>query len=420
MSDSPGLVELSRLSAAARAELLGEFANQVDGPPEDNPLKAVTDLRRRRPDLSSDLVSAIVTQLGLQARARSGGTLAAGGPWLATPVGLEQASRPEVADRRAATLADAGIASVVDTGCGIGMDARAFLAAGMDVVAIERDSVTFEVARANLEHAARTYGTRARVQRADATVQGVIADAVASLTPPVAVFVDPARRGQARPADGGRSRAERDRELWSPPWSFVERLRREFDAVAVKTPPGFTPDDSWKAEWVAVGSSVVECAVYSPAASSGPLRQATILGSVEPWSLAFPVDATRPAPAGLSRYLAELHPVARRPGALAELCAEGDQLAPVTGSTMWLTSDVVAPECPALRWFEVLAEGKASQMRALCSDHGIEAVALKSVESRRPQDELRRKIRLPDGDDYAIVVISDLTNLFLVRRIRRM
>ncbi len=420
MSDSPGLVELSRLPAEVRAELLQESARQIGDPPPENPLKAVMDLRRHRPDLSSDLVSAIITQLGLQTRARSAGTLPEGGPWLATPVGLEQASRPEVADRRAATLADAGIASVVDSGCGIGMDAGAFLAAGMDVVAIERDSVTFEVARANLEHAARIYGTRARVQRADATVRGVIAEAVASLTPPVAVFVDPARRGHARPADGGRSPAERDRELWSPPWSFVERLRREFGAVAVKAPPGFAPDDSWKAEWVAVGPSVMECAVYSPAASTGPLRQATILGPAERWSLAFPLDAVRPAPAGLRRFLAELHPVARRPGALAELCAGNKQLAPVTGSTMWLTSEVVTPDCPALRWFEVVAAGKASNMRALCGEHGIEAVALKTVESRKPASELRRKIRLPDGDHYAIVVISDLSDLVLVRRIRRM
>ena len=412
MSDTPGLVELARLPGEVRAGLLSSAACL------DDPLRAVSALRRDRPDLSPALASAVIAQQGHQAKGLASGALPGDGPWLTTEVGLEQATRPEVAEHRARTLAAAGVRGVVDASAGVGMDARAFLAAGLDVVAFERDPVTFEVCKANLEHAQASLAGRARVEFEDSTHVGVIAAAVATLPPPVAVFVDPGRRSSIRPVDGSRSRSERDRQLWSPPWSFVEELRAKFDYVAVKTPPGFSPDERWKAEWVAVGTSVVECALYSPQASMGRMCSITILTEGEPWTLDFDSDARRPAPSELSGFLAEVHPVARRTGAIARICADAPGLAPVTDSTMWLASDAPEPESPALRWFDVLGFGSLDEVTSMCHERGVKRVALKTVESKRPQSDIRARIGLSDGDEFAIVAVAGLRDYVLVRRRR--
>ena len=410
MGDVPGLVELARLPEDVRADLLSGAADL------DDPLRAVSALRRDRPDLSPALASAVIAQRGYRAKGLASGALPGDGPWLTTEVGLEQATRPEVAEHRARTLAAAGVRGVVDASAGIGMDARAFLAAGLDVVAFERDPVTFEVCRANLDHVQRSLPGRSRVECADSTQEGVMAAAAETLPAPVAVFVDPGRRSSIRPVDGSRSRSERDRQLWSPPWSFVEELRAKFDYVAVKTPPGFSPDERWKAEWVAVGPSVVECALYSPRASMEAPRLATILGDQASWTLGFDNDARRPAPSGLHDFLAEVHPVARRTGAIARMCDDDPNLAPVTDVTMWLTSDAPGSRTPAMRWFAVLGYGSLEELVSLCRKRGIERVALKTAESKRPQADVRERIGLPDGDEYAIVVVAGLRDYVLVRR----
>lgn len=410
---SHGLAELARLPATERKILL-----EIEDPAD--PLRAVSALRRDRPDLSPELVSAVVAQRGYQARATAGGLLPPGGPWLTTAVGLEQATRPVVAEHRAATLAAAGIASVVDATAGIGMDSRAFLYAGLEVVALERDDVTAQVCRANLDLAVELSGGRGRVSCTDATIPGAITAAAASLPPPVAVFVDPARRGVARPVDGTRSRSERDRNLWSPPWSFVDGLRQGFDYIAVKAPPGFNPDAWWKAEWIAIADTVVECALYSEASCRDAQRRVTILDSRLPWSMSFEIDARRPPARGLQGYLAEVHPVARRAGAIAHLCADSPGLAPVTESSLWLSNQAPAPLTVPLRWFEVLGSTSLAGIPRLCRDHGVDRVALKTREATRRQIDIRTRIDLPDGDEFAVVAIAELPEYVLVRRMRPM
>ena len=100
MSDVPGLGELARLPEDVRTTLLSDAAEL------DDPLRAVSALRRDRPDLSPALASAVVAQRGYRAKGLASGALPGDGPWLSTEVGLEQATRPEVAEHRARRSAD--------------------------------------------------------------------------------------------------------------------------------------------------------------------------------------------------------------------------------------------------------------------------------------------------------------------------
>lgn len=92
---------------------------------------------------------------------------------------------------------------VADLCCGIGGDAIALARAGISVLAVDRDPLTAEVARANA--VALGLDGLIEVRRADVTE--------IDTSPYDAVFVDPARRG-------GRGRIF-DPEAYSPPLSWA-------------------------------------------------------------------------------------------------------------------------------------------------------------------------------------------------------
>lgn len=160
--------------------------------------------------------------------------------------GLEQATRPAVADHHAARLRAAGARRVVDLGCGIGADALAFLRAGLEVVAVERDPATAAVARANL-------GPAATVLCADAEeVAGEL------LAPGVAAFCDPARRS-------ARGRLWRVDDF-TPSWAFVTALLAGDRPAGVKLGPALPHSlvpDHVEAEWVTAGSDTVEVTLWA-------------------------------------------------------------------------------------------------------------------------------------------------------------
>ena len=166
-------------------------------------LSAASRLRSR---FGPELAAATLAQTSLRRRAQAKFGAEAAQIWFTTD-GLEQASRPEVAAWRAARLAAAGVRRVIDFGCGIGADARAFLAAGMTVTAVELDPQTAALAAANLP------GAEVLVGDATQLAPGLLAAADAT----TAVFVDPARR-----TDRGRSWRVAD---FNPAWPFVLELR---------------------------------------------------------------------------------------------------------------------------------------------------------------------------------------------------
>lgn len=408
-----GLLELARMSPSARLTLMNATPD-----PRSDPLTAVESLRREHPELGPDLSSAVIAQRSLSQEGIKRGLLPADGGWLVTATGLEQASRPAVAARRAAWLAATGARSVIDATAGIGMDAAAFAAAGMRVVAVERDPTTAALCAANLATLERVEPID--VMCADSTEPGLLAGLVAELPAPVAVFIDPARRGPARPKDGSRAHPERDPERWSPPWSFVESLRANFEIVLAKTPGSFTPGDWWSCEWVGVAEYVAECSVFSttPPGFLSP-RQATLLSatsSSEPITLPARSDGALEAPIGPAQaFLGEPHPVFHR--CLPVLCELGAHRVHETSN--WLTTDRLDSigAIPGVRWYRVMDSASVNEMNRCAIQHGVHAVAIKCKESKTPLSVLRKKIALPDGDRHAVILTAGTTEAFLVERV---
>ena len=134
-----------------------------------------------------------------------------------TRAGLEQATRPEVADHHASRFVEAGVRRVLDLGCGIGSDSMAFARAGLEVVAVDVDPTTAAVAQANLAGCGE-------VICADASD---VAEQL--MTAGVGVFCDPARRD-----DRGRVWRVED---FTPAWSTVMELLDGGRTAGVKLGP---------------------------------------------------------------------------------------------------------------------------------------------------------------------------------------
>ncbi|MCH1405303.1 MAG: hypothetical protein L7U55_06925, partial [Candidatus Nanopelagicales bacterium] len=275
---------------------------------------------------------------------------------------------------------------------------------------------------ANLTASLSDVDAATNVITADATEPDLLGSLAQQLPSPVAVFVDPSRRGSTRPVDGSRARPERDPERWSPPWSFVDSLRSHFDFVAAKAPGSFVPSAAWACEWLGVRDHIVECSVYSTAPPGFlATHQATLLSSVPDSEITYAAEvphapshssSAQPPPVGpLEDYLGEPHPVFRH--SLAALC--GTTAHAVHPDSHWITS--AQPTIEGVRWYRLLQSVPVKQIANAAHDHGIDAVAIKCRESRRSISELRESIGLPDGNRYAVVVAAGLDNALLVERV---
>ena len=230
-----------------------------------DPLVVATDVRRLAPGLSPGVAAAAITQARLRRRGRAKFGAVADRMWF-TPDGVEQATRAEVADHRAARFrtftARLGRAPrVADLCCGIGADLRALAATGCEVTGFDRDPLTVEVARANI----------AALGITGATVECLDVETL-DLTGFDAAFLDPARRHEGRRTF--------DVRAYSPPWSYVTDLLGALPA-AVKVAPGIPHDivpNGAETEWVSFGGDLKEAVLWSgPLATPGVRRRATLL-----------------------------------------------------------------------------------------------------------------------------------------------
>lgn len=162
-----------------------------------------------------------------------------------TRAGMEQATRTDVARWRAARFVEAGLKRVWDVGCGIGSDAMAFAEAGLEVVAVDADPETVEIASHNLALVGAGPAVLARAEDLD-------------IPETDAVFLDPARR-----TSRGRTWNVAD---FTPPWELVLSYLESPRFVAVKLGPGVPKELLPKGMewcWVSHNGDVVEASLWN-------------------------------------------------------------------------------------------------------------------------------------------------------------
>ena len=372
--------------AAAVAAAQAQWQTSADS------LAASSRLRRELPDLDSAQVAAALSQAELRAlaAARYGIT---GSPLL-TREGLEQATRPEVADRRARVLAAAGITHVIDLTAGLGFDSAAFVRAGLTVTCIERSPEIAMLLAANLAEATVITG--------DSTDPGLLDPLLAALPESSVVFIDPARRTGRRTADGSRAQSERDPERWSPPLSFVIALAARGLRVLVKTTPGFSVDSipsGWSAEWVSSDRTVVECTL-----ASWPLfgdRRAVGVGRDE-----FVVAATTEVGTAdeVAGFLYEPDPAVVSAGVTDALCV--DAVMRVDPTSHWLTSESEISH-PALRGYRVEQQvtADARALRPILRELGIGDLTVKTRGAGVDAEKFRASLKLSGPKPGVLVIL---------------
>jgi SAM-dependent methyltransferase len=233
-------------------------------------LAIAAELRKEYP---ADLAAAAMAQRELRETARAKFTRAAG--MLFTRGGYEQSSSEVIARHRSSRFE--GFRRVADLCCGIGGDLIALAAVpGRDVLAVDRDETHARLALHNAAvYGASVSGTSvygAAVSGAGGEARACVADV---RDVPVggfdAVFIDPARRSDARGAGAGPGRFRAG--MSEPPLDWCFALADQVPAVCVKAAPGLPAElipPGWEAEFIADGRDLKEAVLWSPAFATAP------------------------------------------------------------------------------------------------------------------------------------------------------
>lgn len=345
--------------------------------------------RLRRADVAPDVVSALLTQAGLRAKARAKFGEAAG-RMLFTQAGLEQATRAPVAALHARRFAEAGCRAVADLGCGLGAESLALAAAGVEPRPVEIDRFTARLAEHNLGIAVTVADAETVPLEELGRIDGV--------------FLDPARRTRGH-SDTRRLASPDD---YSPSLGFAFGLAERLP-TGVKLGPGFERaliPERVEAQWVSVDGDLVETGLWFGAvARPGVARAALLLRSGEACELVAEADSPDPEPHELGRYLYEPDPAvirARLIGMLAERIGAGlvsDGIAYLTGD-----EDRSTPFAQAFRIVEELPAREKELRRALAT-RGIGALEIKKRGADVDPAALRTRLRLK-GPESATLFLT--------------
>lgn len=381
---------MSELRALLTPEGLGLLDDL--GPVDQVADVARTVSRLRAAGHSPDLVSAVVGQARLRAKAPAKfGEFAQ--RMLFTRAGLEQATRLGVAARHAQRLRRAGMTAVADLGCGIGGDALAFAGAGLGVEAVDADEVTAAIAAYNLA----PFGDSAHVQHGTAE---------ANLPAPadgLAVWMDPARR------TAGHSETRRvTADDYSPSldWAFAVAAERP---TGIKLGPGHDrdalPDDA-EAQWVSADGSVVELVLWTGAlAREGVRRAALVIRGERSHELTAGADAEDAPERELGAFLHEPDGAVIRARLIGDV-ARSLQAGMLDQRIAYLTSDaaLTSPFVQSFRVRETMpANPKA--INAVLRSHGIGTVEIKKRGMDVDPAAFRKKLTLR-GDASATLILT--------------
>jgi hypothetical protein len=386
-------MDLARARFLASARGQAALASLRPGLAEE-PLNRLSDILRR--DYPPDEAAALGEQVTLRARAAS--RFNGLKDFVFTTDGLAMMTHPLVAARRAGRLACAGL-PVADLTCGIGGDLAACVSAGIPSVGIESDRATGVVAASNVPGAQVVLGDASR--------------------PPidlgkVAVVIDPSRR-----SDAGR---RFDPAAFSPTWDVAVALLIGARAGALKGPPGIDhhhlpPSAEW--EWVQLGRSLREVAVWAGAGAEAGLRRAVLLPS------GTTIDSNEPEAAAQvsqpSSFLFDPEACVTNAGLVRHLAAR------LGASLMDSRVGYLTAAAPAFNdlaaTFEVLDQAPFS-VSAL--KKSLRARGWKPDEIRRrafpvEPDELRRLLGVTEGEPVTLIctTLGGKRTVFVARRLTK-
>jgi hypothetical protein len=352
------------------------------------------------------LVSAVLTQARLRARAHAKfGDFADG--MVFTDAGLQQATRLVVAAHHAQRFRSAGIGRVADITAGIGADALAMAALGLQVTAVEQDPVTAAVAAANL---ARFPGAQ--------VVTGNGLDLDLSLID--GVFADPGRR-----TTGGTRIF--DPSAYSPPLDQVLALRAE-RPLGVKVAPGIPhdaiPADA-EAQWVSVDGDVVEAALwFGPLRGDGSTPALSASAAVdEPRGRALTAlvirgghahtlgpDTTPPLQTGpLQEYLYEPDGAVIRASLIEQAAASLVAPTLVSDRIAYVTASSEVASSPFLTGYRVLDhfDFGLKRLKAYLRERDVGSLTIKKRGTAVDPADLRRRLGLR-GENTATILLTRL------------
>ncbi|MGW7429354.1 THUMP-like domain-containing protein [Streptomyces sp. NPDC054861] len=354
-----------------------------------DPAQELAVVSRLRRDHPAELVTAAVGQARLRQRAVAKFGADDAYRMYFTPHGVEQSTRATVGAHRARRLAELGVRSVADLCGGIGGDAIAFARAGISVLAVDRDPLTAEAARANAE--ALGLADLIEVRRADVTE--------IDTAPYDAVFVDPARRG-------GRGRIF-DPEAYSPPLSWAIEAARRAPHAALKIAPGVpheaVPEDA-EAEWISDGGDVKEAVLWF-GTTPGAVRATLLPSGTSLTGRGLPDPAVRP----VGRYLYEPDGAVIRAHLVAEVAEGLDGGGLIDETIAYITADSLTPT-PFATAYEITDRlpFNLKKLKALLREREVGTLTVKKRGSAVEPEELRRKLK-PKGPHSATVFLTRTT-----------
>jgi hypothetical protein len=365
--------QLALLRTPAGQEALAAASPLLEG----DRLAAASALRAQ---FGADLAAAALTQATLrrQAVAKFG---ADASEMYFTRVGLEQATRAIVAERRAWRLRQAGAHRIADLGCGIGSDLRAFTSAGLRAHGIDADPVTAACAALNAPSATVSAGDVLDVD----------------LTRFDAIFCDPARRT-------GNRRVFRPSD-YSPPWEWVSALPALVPCTVLKLAPGIDqgilPAGS-ELELVSVDGDVVEATAWCGPLVSAP-RRATVIHDEMAYELTGSGVAS--APVGAPRaYVFDPDGAVVRSHLVAELAAQLDAcLADETIAYLWADRPL---RTPFGRCFEVddVLPFSLKRLRVALRARNVGRLEILKRGSALEVNALRRELRLTGEAEASLLL----------------
>jgi hypothetical protein len=348
-------------------------------------LKLTSDLRKQGHE--PQLVALCISQAKLRSRAVSkfGSDLAS--TMLFTEEGLEQATRQQVAAWHAQKFLTHGIKSVTDLGCGIGGDALAFAQAGLEVTAIEKDGVTANFAKHNLNNYPM------------ATVSN--ADALKIESKSTSFWLDPARRKLSSKASG---RVMLKPEDFSPNLSFAFEIGAKHTAgikLAGSLPHELIPEDC-EANWVSHNNELVETVLWFGELGQSGKRSALILADT---MTEYSGDLIQAPISEVGKFIYDPNPALVRSHLLGAFAIENG-LWGIAPSIAYLCSDSELSS-PWLRGFEVMESLPLDVKRIAkrMSELDIGTLEIKKRGVDITPEQLRPKLKLK-GKSAATLILT--------------